>query len=342
MGPPDDPTVPPAPMQTTREKPPIIRPSPEPVAPGVRGAPGRASWFTLALLIAPALVIYGLFVIYPIVQSLRFSVYRWSGLGPLVDWIGLDNFVEAFNSSDFQAAVLHCFIIATLSLVLQLPFALALAVILNQKLAGRGFLRTMFFAPYVLSEVVTGVVWRQILRPAGLADQILETVGPLVPGVSEQTIDGFIRPWLGDPDVALYSLFFVLTWKYFGLHMILLLAGLQNIPLELKEAAAIDGAGPWQTFRYVTLPLLGPTIRISMFLMIIGSFHVFDLVWVTTKGGPIGATQTMATYLIDFGFGRSRFGYAGAVSILIFALSMVLALLYQRFVLRRDVEGALT
>ncbi|HLT95298.1 MAG TPA: sugar ABC transporter permease [Acidimicrobiia bacterium] len=330
-------------MQTTHEPLEIGQPvSPTPAPRPLKGTPGRASWMALAALISPALVLYVLFVIYPIVQSLRFSVYRWNGLGPLVDFVGLDNFVEAFNSPDFRAAVLHCAIIAVLSLTLQLPFALALAVILNQKLAGRGLFRTMFFAPYVLSEVVTGVVWRQLLRPDGMVDRVLETVGPLMPGVSSESVQEFIRPWLGDPGVALYSLFFVLTWKYFGLHMILLLAGLQGIPDELKEAAAIDGAGRWQSFRYVTLPLLGPTVRISIFLMVIGSFHVFDLVWVTTKGGPIGATQTMATYLIDFGFGRGRFGYGGAVSILIFAISMVLALLYQRFVLRRDVEGALT
>jgi len=308
----------------------------------IKGAPGRAPWPVLVILLLPALAVYGFFVIYPIAQSLRFSVYRWNGLGPLTDFIGLDNFAEALGSSDFRAAILHCFIIAGLSLLLQLPFALALAVILNQKLVGRRFLRTMFFAPYVLSEVVTGVVWRQILRPGGLADEVIQFGGSIIPGLGPEAVDEFIRPWLGDPDVALYSLFFVLTWKYFGLHMVLLLAGLQQIPKDLTEAAAIDGAGPWQTFRYVTLPLLGPTIRISVFLMIIGSLHVFDLVWVTTKGGPIGSTQTMATYLIDFGFGRNRFGYAGALSIVIFSLSMVLALLYQRYVMRRDVEGALT
>ena len=330
-------------MQTTSQPVDISPPGAKAAAPPpLKGAPGRASWPVLAALILPALVVYGLFVIYPIVQSLRFSVYKWNGLGPLTEWVGLGNFVEALSSRDFRAAVLHCAIIAVLSLTLQLPFALALATLLNQKLAGRGLFRTMFFAPYVLSEVVTGVVWRQLLRPDGMADRVIETIGPLIPGVSEEAVQEFIRPWLGDPAVALYALFFVLTWKYFGLHMILLLAGLQGIPSELKEAAAIDGAGPWQAFRYVTLPLLGPTIRISMFLMIIGSFHVFDLVWVTTRGGPVGATQTMATYLIDFGFGRNRFGYGGAVSILIFAISMALALLYQRFVLRRDVEGALT
>ena len=118
-----------------------------------------------------------------------------------------------------------------------------------------------------------------------------------------------VQEWLADPDIVLYSLFFVISWKYFGFHMVLMLAGLQQIPKELEEAAAIDGATKWQTFRYVTLPLLGPTIRVSVFLSVIGALQLFDLVWVTTKGGPIGASSTMATYLYDQ-FRKGLFGYA--------------------------------
>jgi raffinose/stachyose/melibiose transport system permease protein len=190
----------------------------------------------------------------------------------------------------------------------------------------------MYFAPFILSEVVTGVVWRQIYRPEGLFDVMLGSVGA----------SGLTREWLADPNIALYSLFFVISWKYFGFHMVLIMAGLQTIPDELEEAASIDGATWWQGFRFVTLPLLGPTIRVSMFLSIIGALQLFDLVWVTTKGGPVNSTATMATYLVDWGFRRGQFGYASAVSVIIFALSLVVALLYQRFVLRRDLEGTLT
>ena len=181
----------------------------------------------------------------------------------------------------------------------------------------------------MLSEVVTGVVWRQILRPGGLLDTSLTAAGG----------GGLIREWLGDPDVVLFSLFVVISWKYFGLHMVLLLAGLQQIPSELGEAAAVDGATPWQTFRYITLPLLGPTLRVSIFLSIIGALQLFDMVWVTTHGGPVNASSTMATYLYDQ-FRRGKFGYASAVSVIIFGLSLVIALLYQRFAMRRDLQGA--
>jgi raffinose/stachyose/melibiose transport system permease protein len=124
--------------------------------------------------------------------------------------------------------------------------------------------------------------------------------------------------------------------------MILLLAGLQGIPRELEEAAAIDGASRWQAIRHIVLPLLGPTIRVSVFLSIIGSIQLFDLVWVTTRGGPVNASNTMATYMFDRGFERFQFGYGSAVAVILFMLCFVLALGYQRWVLRRDTEGATT
>ena len=194
-----------------------------------------------------------------------------------------------------------------LSLTLQIPFALGLALLLNRKLRGRAVPAHDVLRPYILSEVVTGVVWRQILRPDGLLDMMLTAVGA----------GGLTREWLADPNIVLYSLFFVISWKYFGFHMILILAGLQQIPRSSTEAAAIDGATRWQRFRYVTLPLLGPTIRVSVFLSIIGALQLFDLVWVTTKGGPIGASSTMATYLYDQ-FRRGCSATPSAVSIVIF------------------------
>jgi raffinose/stachyose/melibiose transport system permease protein len=288
----------------------------------------RMPWPMIVAFLAPALLLYSVFVLYPIAQSTRYSLYDWNGLEALDKFVGLDNFRRAFHDANFTAALKHNAILIVLSLAFQIPFALGLAMLLNSRIKGRAILRTLFFAPYVLSEVVTGVVWRQILRPNGLLDSIMTSVG----------LGAHTQGWLSDPDVVLYALFFVISWKYFGFHMVLLLAGLQQIPKELGEAAAIDGATAWQKFRYVTLPLLGPTIRVSVFLSIIGALQLFDLVWVTTKGGPIGASSTMATYLYDQ-FRKSLFGYASAVSIVIFALSLVVALFYQRVALRRDLRG---
>jgi raffinose/stachyose/melibiose transport system permease protein len=286
-------------------------------------------WATVVLFLLPAILLYAVFVLYPIVQSARYSLYDWNGFGPLDDFIGLENFRDVFGDARFRSALTHNVIIIVLSLLIQLPAALALAMLLNARIKGRAVMRTVFFAPYVLSEVVTGVVWRQILRPDGLLDQSMDNAG----------LGGWTQGWLSDPDVVLYALFFIVSWKYFGFHMILMLAGLQQIPHQLKEAASIDGASAWTTFRYVTFPLLMPTVRVSVFLSVIGALQLFDMVWVTTKGGPIGSSSTMSTYLYDR-FRDSRFGFASAVSIVIFGFSLVIALLYQRVALRRDLEGA--
>jgi raffinose/stachyose/melibiose transport system permease protein len=291
-----------------------------------RRARDRRRWVTIALFLAPALVLYLLLVVAPVVQAMYFSGFRWSGLGPLDDFVGLENFKRAFGDEVFTGALRHNGVFIALSLVLQLPFALGVALLLNERLRGRGMLRVLFFAPFVLSEVVTGVIWTLMLQPGGLADAVTP-------------VD---RQWLADPGIVLYTLFVVISWKYFGFHMILYLAGLQQIPRELEEAAAIDGATRRQILRYVTLPLLGPTIRISAFLSIIGAMQLFDLIWVMTGGGPVNASNTMATYMIDWSFKRFQFGYASAVAVIMLVISLLFALLYQRFVLRRDIDGALT
>jgi raffinose/stachyose/melibiose transport system permease protein len=292
----------------------------------------RRRWVSIALFLLPALVLYCLFVIAPIFQAIHYSGYKWNGLGSLDQFVGLRNFKTAFEDPVFTGALKHNGIIVALSLCVQLPFALGIAWILNQRLHGRALLRLLFFMPFVLSEVVTAVVFTLMLQPHGLVDQSLDGVG----------LHSVVKEWLADPSIALYSVFVAISWKYFGFHMVLYLAGLQQIPRELEEAAAIDGANPWQIFRYVTVPLLGPTIRISVFLSIIGAIQLFDLVWVMTGGGPVDSTNTMAIYMIDHGFKRFQFGYASAVAVIMLVVSLAFALAYQRFVLRRDIQGALT
>jgi raffinose/stachyose/melibiose transport system permease protein len=297
-----------------------------------RRSRARRKWVSIALFLLPALALYCLLVIAPIFQAIYYSGFKWTGLGPLDDFVGLQNFKTAFQDPVFTGALKHNGIIVALSLAVQLPFALGIALILNQRLRGRALLRLLFFMPFVLSEVVTAVVFTLMLQPHGLADQSLDKVG----------LHAVVKEWLADPSIVLYTVFVAISWKYFGFHMVLYLAGLQQIPHELEEAAAIDGAGPFQIFRYVTFPLLGPTIRISVFLSIIGAIQLFDLVWVMTGGGPVDASNTMAIYMVDHGFKRFQFGYASAVAVIMLAISLLIALTYQRFVLRRDIQGALT
>ncbi|MEV7225780.1 sugar ABC transporter permease [Polymorphospora sp. NPDC051019] len=307
-----------------------------PKAPAVRRhdrRPGLRRLGTILFFLAPALVLFLLLVIVPILVAGYTSLFKWNGFNLPEDFVGLDNFSRALGDPIFQGDLRRALVLIVLSVVVQLPVSLALALLLNQPLRGRAVYRLVFFAPYVLSEVTTAVLFTLVFSPSrGLGSTVLGWFGAAELGGSI----------FADPATVLYAVFFVISWKYFGFHMILYLAGRQGIPRELTEAATTDGASGWQVFRHVTLPLLGPTIRISLFLSIIGTIQLFDMVWVLTGGGPTHASETLAVTMFQYGFRRFEVGYASAISIVMFLLSLVFALLYQRFVLRRDLEGALT
>ena len=308
------------------------RPEAAPLPARARQKPGRRRhWVTIVLFVLPALVLFLLLVVAPILVAVYASGFKWNGFGGLpTDFVGLDNFTRLFASDIFATDLWHLVVLVVLCLAVQLPLALGIAMLLNQRIRGRALYRLVFFAPYVLSEVITGVLFALILSPeSGLANKALALVG-------------LESAWLSDPSTVLLSLFLVLTWKYFGFHMMIYLAGRQNIPEELLEAAKIDGASGWKVFRYVTLPLLGPTIRISVFVSVIYTIQLFDLVWILTEGGPAHASETMAITMFEFGFARSQVGYASAISVVMFGLSLIFALGYQRLVMRRDLEGATT
>jgi raffinose/stachyose/melibiose transport system permease protein len=289
-------------------------------------------WVTIALFLLPALALYLVFVLFPVVQAAHYSLFKWNGLQPLTDFIGLKNYQVALASDTFITAVSNNLLIIVLSLGVQIPFSLSLAVLLNRRFPGRAVFRLIFFLPYVLSEAITGVVFSLLLQPGALVDSSLNGVG----------LGGLVQDWLGDSTVVMITLFVIISWKYFGFHMILLMAGLQGIPHEIEEAALMDGAGRWQAFRYITLPLLGPTLRVSVFLSMIGALQLFDMVWVMTGGGPLNASTTMAISMFKAGFKNTQMGYGSALAVILFAFGLVLALAYQRLVLRRDVDGAVT
>jgi raffinose/stachyose/melibiose transport system permease protein len=286
----------------------------------------------VAAFIAPALVVYVVFVLLPVALAAVYSFFNWNGLSALDRFIGFDNYVRALTDPVFQGAIFHNFAIVGLSLAIQGPVAIAVALLLNRPLRGRGLVRLLIFVPYVVSEVVAALAWKLLLQPQGPFDGVIEAIG----------LGDLRQLWLADQSVVFWTLFFVLSWKYLGFAIILFLAGLQGVPEELAEAAQIDGASWWQTQRHITIPLLAPTIRIWAFLSIIGSLQQFDMVWVLTGGGPVNATTTMATYMVQYGFQRSQLGFASAVAVVLFIVSLAFALLYQRFILRRDLGAALT
>ncbi|SDD90013.1 carbohydrate ABC transporter permease [Glycomyces harbinensis] len=294
---------------------------------------GRPGAGTLATFIAPGLMLFLLFVIVPVLFAAYVAFFRWNGLGGVpTDFVGLENFRNLLQDEVFLGDLWRLGLIVVLSLAVQLPLSFGLAMLLHQRFPGRTAFRLLFFVPYVLTEAVTAVLFRLVLSPnRGFADSLLATVG----------IDTHIG-WLSDRNIVMFVIFGILTWKFFGFHMILFLAGRQNIPDELYEAAAIDGATGAQAFRSITLPLMGPTVRMIVFLSIIGSVQLFDLVYVLTGGGPFHASETLAITMYEQGFQRNQIGYASALSIAMFLISLVFALLYQRFVLNRDLQGSLT
>ncbi len=286
----------------------------------------------IALFAGPATLVYIGFVLVPVVLAAVYSFFKWNGYGPLEDFNFPANYTRALGDPVFISAIGHNLFIVVMSLLIQGPVAIALALLLNRRMRGRTLLRVIIFIPFVLSEVIAGLSWKLLLQPDGPFDAFLSAVG----------LGGFTRLWLADSDIVLWTLFWILTWKYIGFAVILFLAGLQGVPDALTEAAQLDGASWWQIQRHITVPLLGPTVRIWAFLSIIGSLQLFDMVWVVTGGGPAGDTATMATYMVQYGFQRNQLGFGSAVAMILFVVSLAFALLYQRFVLRRDLAGAVT
>jgi raffinose/stachyose/melibiose transport system permease protein len=279
------------------------------------------------LFLLPALILFLLFVIYPIFRSVYYSTFNWNGLGPAVKNVGLNNYIKIISDDVFLQAVKNVLVIIVCSLGLQLPLAMLLAVLVGRDLPGRGIFRTIFFLPYVLSEVNAAIMWMLLYNAdpdRGLFNGILIQLG--------------MQPvsWLGDMNIVLFAVFMVLTWKYFGFHMLLFLTGLQNIPTDIEEAARMDGANAFQNFFYITLPLLSSPIRTSVYMSVLGSIQQFIIVWIMTGGGPVNASETMATYMYRFGFVRFQLGYGSAVAIIMFILCVIFSLIYQQMTKKPD------
>ncbi|QWS33794.1 sugar ABC transporter permease [Curtobacterium aetherium] len=288
----------------------------------------------IAVLAGPAVIVFVTFVILPVGMAAYYGFYKWQGYGPPTDFVGLQNYLIIFQDQAFRSVLMHNGFIVVMSLVLQGPIAIVLALLLNQKMHGRGLIRVLVFVPYVISEVIVGTGWSLLLQSNGAVNDMFQSIG----------LGGLRADWLSNPDLAIWTLLVIISWKYIGFAVILFLAGLQSIPEELFEAAAIDGAGYWQIQRRITLPLLGPTIRIWAFLSIIGSLQLFDLVYIIWGQyiASTAGTSTMATYMVANGRNSGNYGFGSAVAVVMFIISLAVALIYQRFVLRRDTAGAIT
>lgn len=290
------------------------------------GAGGRGQvrgWLYLVepyFWIVPACLVLAVFTYVPILLESALSFFSANGINA-ARFIGLANYQEAVSNPDFWNALAHNGWYAAITVVAKLALALFLAVLLNLPLRGRSVLRSVFFLPVVLSFVAIGIIWTLIYNyDYGVLNAVLSALGL-----------GFLKQdWLGSPDTAFGAVMLVDVWKWTGFHLVIYLAGLQCIPSELYEAAAIDGAGPWTKFRHVTWPLLWPYTAINLLLACLGAFSVFDLVYVMTQGGPFKATNVVMIEVYLQAFQFNRLGYAAAMSLLL----LLLVTLISAFVLR--------
>ena len=248
-------------------------------------------WHILIFLL-PALILFCGVLIAPIGASVYYSFFDWNGLGAKT-FIGLNNYKELFNSNaiGFMKALRNSLLLAALSVFLQLPLALALALTLGKKIKGERMFLSVYFMPVLISTVVIGQLWLKIYNPDyGILNVFLRSIG----------LDNWAKIWLGDKKTALGAVFVPTLWQYVGYHMLLLYAGVKSVPQELREAAMLDGATDAQVNRYIVLPYIKPIIRISVIFAVTGSLKSFDLIYVLTNGGPLHATEVPST--LCFGF----------------------------------------
>lgn len=259
-------------------------------------------WFAL-----PAVALYTFVVLVPSVRGAGLAFTDWDGLNPVKHFVGLGNFRQMWADPAARGALRQTLLIAVAITVLQNALGLALALGVHSLVKSRFVLRVLLFAPAVMTPVVTAALWKYMLAPDGAVNGLLDAIGPA----------SWRQNWLGEGNLALGSVIGVIVWQFAGYSMVIFLAGLQGIPAEIQEAAAVDGASAWQRFRSIVLPLLAPATTINLMLSIIGGLKLFDQVWVMTGGGPGTSTETLSTLLYKNAFQFNEYGYSVAIAIVL-------------------------
>ncbi|GAA2892924.1 sugar ABC transporter permease [Streptosporangium fragile] len=274
----------------------------------------------------PALAVYLFIVVVPSVNGALFSFTDWNGLRPDWSFVGLDNYAAVFTDRTALDALANTLLLAAMVTVVQNVVGLLLALGVNTLVKSRYALRVIFFAPVVLTPLVAGYVWSFLLSPNGAVNDALRAVG----------LGALAHDWLGDPDTALYAIAAEIVWQFAGYSMVIYLAGLQAIPREVLEAARIDGAGPWHTFRSVVLPLLNGAVVINVMLCLIGGLKQFDQVMAMTGGGPGTATETISTAIYKNAFTLGDFPLSIALAVVMTVVIATLAAIQYRLTLRKS------
>ena len=278
------------------------------------GVADRSKYFALAVLLLPSLLGMAAFIMLPVVSSFVLSFSEWDLLGE-IKWIGIDNFSTALSDPAVLGALRNTLLFIVGYLPSVVVIALGLALLLNRRLKGRVVFRAIYFVPVVTSWVAVSLVWKWLLNPQyGLVNFALSLIGIKGPG------------WLFDPNWAMAGIVLTSVWKDIGFVTVIYLAGLQDIPENLYEAANLDGATAWQKFWTITLPMLAPTTFFVTTISLISSFQVFDQVWIMTGGGPAGATSVVVEQIYKNAFSYYKMGYASAISWVLFAIIFVVTI----------------
>ncbi len=285
----------------------------------------RVYTLTNYLFILPALLIFLVFGVYPFFKVFQLSVMSWDGISPEVKFVGLQNFIEVLHDRVWWASVLNAAWITFLALTIQNGVALILALLCAQNIRGGHVYRVIFYLPPVLSGIVIGLIWKWIFRyPDGILNMTLIKLG----------LEHLTRDWLGNPHTALNAVAIIHMWRGFGWGFVILLAGLQNIPQQIYEAARVDGANALQRFIYITVPLMIPVFVLVSILTILGSMQIYDIIAATTNGGPGYHTEVPVTRILASMQGAGRFGYACAQG-LVFGAILLFVSLFQLWVSKR-------
>ncbi len=271
--------------------------------------------FVAYAFMAPALVIIALFVVYPIIYSIPLAFTDYSGVNPVVNYVGWDNFSKAIHSEDFWIAIKHSVMFVLVVPIIQV-LSIMLASLVNRKLPGMSFFRVLFYIPVVTSMIAVSIIWNWIFEESGILNSILINVGLLKDPVL----------WLGDANLALFTLMFITIWQGLGYYMMLYLAGLQSLSPEMEEAAIIDGASRFKTFIKIKIPLLKPYVWFCSLMSVISAVSVFDVVFaMKDDGGPNNATMVANLYSYRKAFIDFDFGYSAAVGVLVSIVILALS-----------------
>jgi N-acetylglucosamine transport system permease protein len=278
--------------------------------------------------LAPAVLLYGTFVLYPYAQAMYIAFTSWRGLRQAPRFVGLENFRDLLKDDHFWNALSHNVIYLVVIPLVTLSFALFLAFMITQKVRFSNFYRVTFFFPQVMSVVVIGILWSFVYHPTiGILNTLLKTLGVASPPT-----------WLGDPRTALWAIVAVTIWEAAGFYMVLFVAGMQSIPPTFYEAAALDGATRVNVFFRITFPLLWETTRSALVFIVIGAMNMFAITFTMTQGGPDRATDVLATLLYEEAFLHSRFGYSTAIAMAYFVIVMILSFVLMRLTRRETIE----